>query len=303
MIDDAVQTYIRPEWALRSRSAFCLHLASSRHRFVSIATVVMHFSSSLQLAWLGLAAAHVLPRQANDTGSYAVKTPPLDTRWTYTVGTDPWPEYPRPQLERSQWKSLNGIWRYQNASSEDAVQDPPFGQTLAQEVLIPSCLESGLSGELNRVVDARRATNANSVLHTGIQGEWNLNSWFSTSFTVPSTFTGARTLLQFGAVDYEAWVYVNGEYAGFNRGGYFHFEIDVTDHLSNNGTNELLLFVHDPTDSDDAVIPIGKQTLNPSHIFYTPCSGIWQSVWIESAPADHVTELQLSAGADGQGNL
>jgi len=110
----------------------------------------MHFSLGL-LASLaaggGLATAHVLPRQANSTGSYAVKTPPLDTRWTYSVGTNPWPEYPRPQLERSQWKNLNGIWRYQNASSEDAVQNPPFGQTLAQEVLIPSCLESGLSGE------------------------------------------------------------------------------------------------------------------------------------------------------------
>jgi beta-galactosidase/beta-glucuronidase len=60
--------------------------------------------------------------------------------------------------------------------------------------------------------------------------------------------------------------------------------------------------VHDPTDSDDNVIPIGKQTLNPSHIFYRPCSGIWQSVWIESAPANHITELQLSAGADGTVN-
>lgn len=61
------------------------------------------------------------------------------------------------------------------------------------------------------------------------------------------------------------------------------------------------MFVHDPTDSDDNVIPIGKQTLNPSHIFYRPCSGIWQSVWIESAPANYITELQLSAGADGTG--
>lgn len=115
----------------------------------------MQFSTALlaSLAGSGLAAAHVLPRQANDTGSYAVKTPPLDTRWTYEVGTNPWPEYPRPQLERSQWKNLNGIWRYQNASSEDAVQNPPFGQTLAQEVLIPSCLESGLSGEDNYVAN------------------------------------------------------------------------------------------------------------------------------------------------------
>lgn len=66
-----------------------------------------------------------------------------------------------------------------------------------------------------------------------------LYSWFSTLFEVPSTFTGERTLLNFGAVDYEAWIYVNGQYAGFNRGGYFEFTIDVTDQISGNSTNEL----------------------------------------------------------------
>jgi hypothetical protein len=61
------------------------------------------------------------------------------------------------------------------------------------------------------------------------------------------------------------------------------------------------VFVHDPTDNGDYVIPIGKQTLNPSHIFYTPCSGIWQSVWIESAPANHVVQLDLTADMHGVG--
>jgi beta-galactosidase/beta-glucuronidase len=74
---------------------------------------------------------------------------------------------------------------------------------------------------------------------SGIQGSWMRYSWFSTSFDVPSDWTGERTHLNFGAVDYEAWVYINGQYAGFNRGGYFHFTVDVTDHLSTNGTNEL----------------------------------------------------------------
>jgi hypothetical protein len=73
----------------------------------------------------------------------------------------------------------------------------------------------------------------------GIQGSWMRYSWFSTSFDVPTDWTGERTHLNFGAVDYEAWVYINGQYAGFNRGGYFHFAVDVTDHLSTNGTNEL----------------------------------------------------------------
>lgn len=76
---------------------------------------------------------------------YAVKTPPLDTDWTYKVGTSPWPEYPRPQLTRDQWKNLNGVWSYRNAESLDEVDNPPTGD-LGQGVLIPSCLESGLSG-------------------------------------------------------------------------------------------------------------------------------------------------------------
>jgi hypothetical protein len=79
---------------------------------------------------------------------YAPKEPPLTTPWTDKVGTDPWPEYPRPQMQRSQWQNLNGVWQYRNASSLSAVQNPPFGQDLGQEVLVPSCLESGLSGRL-----------------------------------------------------------------------------------------------------------------------------------------------------------
>lgn len=98
------------------------------------------------LLFASTARAVNLPRQSNATG-YSVKTPPLDTPWTYEVGTNPWPEYPRPLLERSQWKSLNGIWRHRNESSLDAVNSPPVNQTLDNAVLVPSCLESGLSGE------------------------------------------------------------------------------------------------------------------------------------------------------------
>lgn len=127
-----------------------------------------------------------------------------------------------------------------------------------------------------------------------------LYNWYSTSFTIPSDWTGDKVLLNFGAVDYEATVFINGNKVGFHRGGYFTFTLDITDYLSN-GLNELLVFAHDPTDSDDYIIPIGKQTLNPSHIFYRSCSGIWQSVWIESAPSNYITELNINADMDGQG--
>lgn len=91
----------------------------------------------LQLAIAGLTAAAT---------PYAPQTPPLTTDWTENVGTNPWPEYPRPQLQRSQWQNLNGIWEYRNAGNAAAIQTPPFGQSLDTEVMIPSCLESGLSG-------------------------------------------------------------------------------------------------------------------------------------------------------------
>ncbi|KAJ5897493.1 hypothetical protein N7504_007781 [Penicillium tannophilum] len=220
-------------------------------------------------------------KQARAAG-YALKEPPLTTPWTDKVGTDPWPEYPRPQMQRSQWQNLNGVWQYQNASSLAAVQNPPFGQDLAQEVLIPSCLESGLSG---------------------IQGEYMIYSWFSTSFKVPKDWHGQNILLNFGAVDYEATVFVNGKEAGFHRGGYFRFTLDVTSFLKPGQQNELLVFVHDPTDDGDYVIPIGKQTHRPSHIFYTPCSGIWQSVWIEAAPQNHISELDIDGNMEGQVNM
>ena len=103
----------------------------------------MHISGGLGVSLLSTLAV------ASNITTYAVKEPPLTTDWTYKVGTNPWPEYPRPQMQRSEWQNLNGIWTYQNASSLNSTQAPPFGQTLQSEVLVPSCLESGLSGKLS----------------------------------------------------------------------------------------------------------------------------------------------------------
>ncbi|THC93497.1 hypothetical protein EYZ11_007021 [Aspergillus tanneri] len=223
-------------------------------------------------------------RQTNSqqTIQYAAKQPPLTTPWTDKVGTNPWPEYPRPQFKRSKWKNLNGIWQYQSASGLDAVQNPPFEQPFTNEVLVPSCLESGLSGLQEKDVKY---------------------SWLKTNFTVPSSFNRSHVLLNFGAVDYEATVFINGKQAGFHRGGYFHFAVDITQYLSFEDENELLVFTHDPTDSDNYVIPVGKQRLTPDHMFYTPCSGIWQSVWIEAVPEEYITQLDLDANMHGQLNV
>lgn len=148
---------------------------------------------------------------------YKVQTPPLDTPWTYELGTDPWPEYPRPQLRRDAWRSLNGVWTYQAAESDSDAETPPSGE-LEREILIPSCVESGISG---------------------IQDLDVSYMWFATTFDVPSDWEGDSILLNFEAVDYEATVFVNGKEAGSHVGGYFRFTIDVTEHLKPKGNNEL----------------------------------------------------------------
>ncbi|KAA8641786.1 uncharacterized protein ATNIH1004_010725 [Aspergillus tanneri] len=236
----------------------------------------------LATCFLGTNAIRLRQTNSQQTIQYAAKQPPLTTPWTDKVGTNPWPEYPRPQFKRSKWKNLNGIWQYQSASGLDAVQNPPFEQPFTNEVLVPSCLESGLSGLQEKDVKY---------------------SWLKTNFTVPSSFNRSHVLLNFGAVDYEATVFINGKQAGFHRGGYFHFAVDITQYLSFEDENELLVFTHDPTDSDNYVIPVGKQRLTPDHMFYTPCSGIWQSVWIEAVPEEYITQLDLDANMHGQLNV
>lgn len=112
----------------------------------------MHLSHVLLAPLLGASTlARSIPDQyhhnAVRSAPYSVKEAPLTTSWTDQVGTNPWPEYPRPQLQRTEWQNLNGVWQYQNASSLKAVNNPPSGQALAHEVLVPSCLEGSLSGK------------------------------------------------------------------------------------------------------------------------------------------------------------
>lgn len=223
----------------------------------------------------------IVARQDNNNNTdYKLGPTPLKTRWTDTVGTNPWPEYPRPLLQRPNWKNLNGVWRYQNTTNGSDVS-PPFGQRLERPVLVPFCLESALSG---------------------VTEKGRIWSWYQTSFEVPSSWpSGNNVILNFGAVDYEATIFVNGRKAGFHRGGYFEFSVDVTPHLNSNGTNELLVYVYDPTDLDRIQIPIGKQTLTRGGmIWYTPCSGIWQTVWLESTPKEYISKLDLAADMNGK---
>ncbi len=168
--------------------------------------------------WLSLLIPFSPLTWAEEAVPYQLQRPPLDTPWTSKVGTKPWPQYPRPQLRRDVWQSLNGIWTYQPARGAEDVANLP-DLPLRREVLIPSCIESSISG----------------IMEIGVT-----HMWFGTSFTVPPRWSSdRRVLLNFEAVDYEATVYVNRARVGFNRGGYSRFTLDITDHLVRNGVNDL----------------------------------------------------------------
>ncbi|MFI5842579.1 AbfB domain-containing protein [Catenuloplanes sp. NPDC051500] len=229
------------------------------------------------LAACALAAGGIVAIAA-PASAVVPKTPPLTTPWTSQVSTtNPLPEYPRPQMTRPDWQSLNGEWEFLNPATDGSGNvnrnaSPPLGQTLPERILVPYPVESALSGIMR---------NDNRDL-----------MFYRRAFTVPQGWAGRRVQLHFGAVDYEATVWVNGRQVTTHRGGYDRFEVDVTDAL-NGGTNEIVVRVYDPTDGRGEKQPVGKQTNNPSGIFYTPTSGIWQTVWLEPTAASSIYSVDI----------
>jgi beta-galactosidase/beta-glucuronidase len=190
---------------------------------------------------------------------------PLTSRWTDKVSVDrAWPEYPRPQLIRGNWINLNGLWDYTIQPKEQTQPTKWEGK-----ILVPYPVESALSG-VGRFV----------------RPEHKL--WYRRTFITPKMGDNQRLRLNFGAVDWHSVVYVNGKCVGANKGGYLPFSFDITDHLEEK-TNELIVEVYDPTNV--GIQPHGKQTLNPSGIFYTPTTGIWQTAWLEIVPRTYITAL------------
>ncbi len=196
----------------------------------------------------------------------------LMTRWAKDVKPDkPHPEYPRPQMVRKDWQNLNGIWQLAFAKKEDAV---PAGKDLSERILVPFPVESALSGVMKH---ADRL-------------------WYRRLFTIPKDWGSQRVLLHFGAVDWEAKVWVNGKDIGDHRGGYDAFTFDITEALKKDGAQELIVGVWDPTDASTQ--PHGKQVNKPGGIMYTPTTGIWQTVWLEPAPKAHIERLHIVPDVD-----
>lgn len=186
-------------------------------------------------------------------------------RTTWAENLDPnnvLPEYPRPQLERNEWMNLNGLWSYAVTNLTAAKPTTFDGQ-----ILVPFAIESALSGVQKRVTK-------DDIL------------WYERTFTLPSSWNGKRVMLNFGAVDWSCDVYLNDILVGNHTGGYAPFSLDITAALTK-GEQRLVVRVWDPTDSVHN--PVGKQRLNPSGIWYTAVSGIWQTVWLEPvAKTNHI---------------
>jgi hypothetical protein len=188
--------------------------------------------------------------------------PDLPTPWTSKVSPkNALPDYPRPQLARPSaddptWQSLNGIWQYEPS---DGYSPTPLGEDLAGEILVPYPTESVLSGVKK---------------HSDFMV-------YRKTVTVPKAYTngGKHLRLNFGAVNYDSTVFVNGTEVGHHTGAYDSFSYDITSALLPRGPQEIVVAVHSPVDSEN--IQVGKQRLDPSGIFYTAASGIWQSVWLE----------------------
>lgn len=185
----------------------------------------------------------------------------IRTKWADEVNPEaPLPEYPRPQMVRSKWVNLNGLWDY--AITPEAAGD----FTSEGKILVPFAVESSLSG-VGRMVGKKQAL------------------WYERSFDMPKGWKGNKILLHFGAVDWKATVYVNGEKLAEHTGGFTPFSVDITSVVKSKG-NTLKVRVWDAT--DDSWQPRGKQVNVPQGIWYTPVTGIWQTVWMEAVPQTYI---------------
>ena len=200
----------------------------------------------------------------------------IKTAWAEQVNPQQvLPEYPRPIMERADWQNLNGEWDY--AIRPKGEVEPA---TFDGKILVPFAVESSLSGVQQLVGEANEL-------------------WYKRTFQVPSAWKGKEILLHFGAVDWQADVFVDDVLIGSHVGGYTPFSLNVTPYLSaKSATHKLVVRVWDP--SDKGYQPRGKQVSNPEGIWYTPVTGIWQTVWLEPVNASHITAIKAIPDVDKQ---
>ncbi|MHA1784773.1 MAG: glycoside hydrolase family 2 protein [Candidatus Helarchaeota archaeon] len=187
------------------------------------------------------------------------------TRWAKKVNyNDPLPEYPRPQMKRNDWLNLNGLWDFAITSKKKGKPN-----SFNEKILVPFPVESALSG-------IKRPVKGNQFI------------WYRCYFSIPDSWEDKKILLHFGAVDWEATVYINGKEVGVHQGGYTPFSFEISEYLNMMEDNELLVRVWDSTKYER-----GKQSLRPFLIYYTAVSGIWQTVWLEPVPKTFIETFQM----------
>ena len=212
--------------------------------------------------------------QTASAQEWQAKQGPMTTPWGETLDPDNvLGEYPRPQMEREEWMNLNGVWDLRKGA-EDETYDPDF--VYDRKILVPFPIESALSGVMEE--------------------SDNQCYWYRRTLTIPESMNGKNILLHFDAVDWETIVYVNGKQVGSHTGGYDPFFFNITPFLKEEGEQELEVYIHDNTGAEGQ--PKGKQALNKWGCWYTPVSGIWQTVWLEPVNATHITKLSIEPDVD-----
>lgn len=197
----------------------------------------------------------------------------IKTKWAEQINPqNVLPEYPRPLLERADWVNLNGEWEYAIKPKGEAEPKAFDGN-----ILVPFAVESSLSGVQKEV------------------GE-NNELWYKRTFSVPSNWKSKDVVLNFGAVDWKADVFVNDVLIGSHKGGFTPFSFNITPYLTGKNNQKLVVRVWDP--SDKGYQPRGKQTSNPEGIWYTPVTGIWQTVWLEPVATSHITAVKAIPNID-----
>ena len=210
---------------------------------------------------------------------YAPAGDSLKTRWASEITPENvWQEYPRPQMAREDWLNLNGLWDYAIRSKDVNSIDEIFVDQLDGKILVPFCVESALSG-------VQKYVGKDNVL------------WYQREFEVPKSWKGKHVILHFGAVDWKCDVWVNDIKVGSHTGGYTPFSMDITQVLKKKG-NVLKVRVWDPTDQGEQ--PCGKQHVKPHGIWYTPVTGIWQTVWLEPVNENHIVDLKIVPDIDNK---
>ena len=196
------------------------------------------------------------------------------TKWAEQVNPqNPLPEYPRPILVRSEWQNLNGLWDYAILAKGNGLPARFDGK-----ILVPFAIESALSGVQKNVGQTKEL-------------------WYERKFAVPVAWKNKKVLLNFGAVDWKADVWINDIKVGNHQGGYAAFSFDITPFLIK-GDQKLTVRVWDPTDK--GFQPRGKQVEDPRSIWYTAVTGIWQTVWIEAVSENFITAIKSVPDIDHQ---